>query len=152
MGSTKKAKYRITAEDLPYAVSYLIDACKKSALKEQGDYLEKGAETDDNWLKYLETFVGSKDQAYDAESLQRRCEKVLTAEQWQKMRLSIRQRKFRARSTMLTGEEKEQTKHIDITDKAYDVLKNMMKAGEAKNPSDAILVLFNKAQETNSEK
>lgn len=138
MSTKKNSTYRLTAEDLPYAVGYLINACK-NAQKKDVEYLEISAVTNQAWIKFLESYLESNDPEYDAQSLHSQCKKALTPKQWNAMRVSIRQRKHKSKNT--NNHKHTGTKHVDISLAAYSVLKELVDTKQARNLSEAIILL-----------
>lgn len=128
-----RSRYEITESDALFARDYLLNALNKPdyEIKDPGAF---------EFRRYLEKFQTDDDHdiSQDAGILNRWCETCLSTEQWQKLKTTIRKRRYQSQNKDIT---------ITLTPQAYSVLVSVKESGQAKTLSDAIIWLNNNATE-----
>ena len=122
-----RPKYRISPRDLKFAHCYLMRAL------EDNEYLVLGSIRSFQFRQYLERIDLNDDPDLEAQILNRWCEKALTSNQWQRLKVSIRKMRYKESNTDIT---------ITLKPKAHAVLQNIINEGNAASLSDAVEWLY----------
>ncbi|WP_250658117.1 hypothetical protein [Alkalimarinus coralli] len=121
-----RPKYKITASDLPFVHAYLLRAMEDS------HYITRGNSVSYQFRQYLGRIDLDDDLEHEAEILNRWCEKYLTTEQWNRLKVSIRKMRYRQSNTDIT---------ITLKPRAHKVLQTLIDQGKARSLSEAVLWL-----------
>lgn len=128
-----RPKYKITASDLPFVHAYLLRALEDS------HYIEQGNSVTYQFRQFLNRIDLDDDVEHDAEILNRWCEKYLSTNQWNRLKVSIRKMRYRQSNKDVT---------ITLKPEAHAVLQRLIDDGKASSLSDAVLWLNQKTKIT----
>jgi len=118
-----RPKYKIIASDLRFAYRYLIRAL------EDNEYIVQGTIRSFQFRQYLERIDLNDDPELEAEILNRWCEKALTPDQWNKLKVSIRKMRYQESNSDIT---------ITLKPAAHAILQKVVNEGNATSLSEAV--------------
>ncbi len=121
-----RPKYKISASDLLFVHAYLLRALEDS------HYITRGNSVAYQFRQYLNRIDFDDDLEHEAEILNRWCEKYLTTQQWDRLKVTVRKERYRQSNTDVT---------ITLKPNAHKVLQALIQQGNAKSLSDAVLWL-----------